>query len=218
MKRWLRAPHVLVAVVLMVGCYSGTSGSGNPSGDAGASSGSSDSDSGSSGDGTSDGTNPSDPGSGDSSDGATPSDDAGGGGSTPTVCTSGKTWTRGDLGSSSMHPGRACISCHDSNNGPSFDVAGTVYPTVHEPDDCNGAKATGAYVLIHDAHGVDTQLSINAVGNFYGRIQGFAAPFTAKVVSGGKERAMAAHQSDGDCNGCHTEGGKSGAPGRIQMP
>ena len=32
---------------------------------------------------------------------------------TPTVCTSGTMWTRGDRGSASMHPGGACITCHD---------------------------------------------------------------------------------------------------------
>jgi len=30
--------------------------------------------------------------------------------------------------------------------------------------------------------------------------------------------AMSALQTTGDCNGCHTEAGASGAPGRIQLP
>src|SRR6185369_17553767 len=55
------------------------------------------------------------------------------------TCTSGMTWTRGDHGSSVMNPGRACLACHAANHGPAFTIAGTVYPTGHEPDLCDGA-------------------------------------------------------------------------------
>jgi uncharacterized membrane protein len=37
-----------------------------------------------------------------------------------------------------MHPGGACITCHTIKGGPAFKVAGTVFPTLHEPNDCNG--------------------------------------------------------------------------------
>ena len=43
-------------------------------------------------------------------------------------------------------------------------------------------------------------------------------PFTAKVTYQGRERAMTAPQTSGDCNGCHTQAGANGAPGRITLP
>jgi hypothetical protein len=79
--------------------------------------------------------------------------DAGG---TATVCTSNTFWTNGDRGSASMHPGNACITCHATNSkAPKLTVAGTVYPTTHEPNDCNGAKGTGSSitVVVTDATG-----------------------------------------------------------------
>ena len=139
---------------------------------------------------------------------------------TPTVCTSGTNWTRGDRGSSLMHPGGACITCHDQRNqAPSFTIAGTVFPTAHEPDDCNGASGTtsGAQIVITDANGKITKIAVNSVGSFY--LQGSVAlPFRAKVVVGTRERAMFASQKSGDCNSCHTEKGENSAPGRIVLP
>ena len=76
---------------------------------------------------------------------------------TPLKCTSGSTWTRGDHGSDVMHPGGACISCHSmGGDGPAYAIAGTVFPSAHEPDDCNGAStsSSGALsVLITEANG-----------------------------------------------------------------
>ena len=43
-----------------------------------------------------------------------------------------------NAGSSSMHLGMVCIRCYSMGRGLSLSVAGTVYPTVREPDDCNG--------------------------------------------------------------------------------
>lgn len=141
---------------------------------------------------------------------------------TPLVCTSGVMWTRGDHGSSSMHPGGACINCHDkSNEAPTFDFAGTVYPTAHEPDDCNGVASTlGAKVVITDSQNHVFTVSTNSAGNFYrepGTTQ-FVPPYTAKVTVGAKERAMTTPQTTGDCNGCHTVNGTNMAPGRIMAP
>jgi len=140
---------------------------------------------------------------------------------TPLVCTSNQSWTHGNSGSSSMHPGRACISCHDtSRDAPSFQIAGTVYPTAHEPDDCNGVSSTsGAQVVITDANGVVLTLKPNSVGNFYdpGRPT-IALPYHAKVLRNGVERAMTDAQTSGDCNSCHTVDGANGAPGRIMLP
>jgi hypothetical protein len=131
------------------------------------------------------------------------------------TCTSGSNWTRGDRGSASMHPGVACIACHDANFGPSFSVAGTVYPTGHEPDDCNGAS--GITVVITDAKGQTFKIPTNSVGNFYSQAN-IATPYNAKVVSAKGERAMVASQTSGDCNSCHTQDGTNSAPGRITAP
>jgi len=136
---------------------------------------------------------------------------------TPSVCTSGTMWTRGDRGSASMHPGGACINCHDQQNGPSFTIAGTVFPTAHEPDDCNGGGTAGAQIVITGADGKVTKIAVNAVGNFYSQ-GAVALPFRAKVVVGTKERAMVGSQKSGDCNSCHTEKGDNSAPGRIVLP
>ena len=43
-------------------------------------------------------------------------------------------------------------------------------------------------------------------------------PYTAKVLFGGRVREMIERQTDGDCNGCHTEDGAKDAPGRIVLP
>ena len=138
----------------------------------------------------------------------------------PPTCTSNTTWTRGTSGSGSMEPGMACISCHASSGGeaPAFTIAGTIYPTAHEPDLCNGASGTdGAQVVITGANGVSTTVTPNGAGNFYytGTV---ATPFRAKVIYMGRERDMAAAQTSGDCNSCHTQNGTMSAPGRIILP
>jgi hypothetical protein len=151
--------------------------------------------------------------------GGSPTPDAGG--VTPVVCTSNQHWTLGDRGSASMHPGGTCISCHAmSSEGPKFQVAGTVYPTAREPNDCNGINgtATGTTVVIVDANNQSYTLPVNSVGNFYMQSGTVALPFHAKVVRGGSERAMVAAQMSGDCNSCHTQDGANGAPGRIVAP
>jgi hypothetical protein len=132
------------------------------------------------------------------------------------VCTSKTLWKDGDEGSGSMRPGGACITCHAQKGGPAFKVAGTVYPTAHEPNDCNGV-ATPVNIVITDAKGKQITIPTNGVGNFFqrGKVQ---APFKAKVVAGGKERVMNGTVSAGDCNSCHTEKGANGAPGRIMAP
>jgi hypothetical protein len=146
--------------------------------------------------------------------------DAGGGiadpYATPVVCTSKTMWTRGNNGS--MRPGEACNACHSLGEGPLFALGGTVYPTAHEPDDCNGGTvATMARVVITGADGQMITLTPNGAGNF--SYQGaLAKPYSAKLTYMGRERAMIATQSSGDCNGCHTEAGAMMAPGRIMLP
>lgn len=143
----------------------------------------------------------------------------GGGGNiynTPTVCTSKTTWNGGNSGSSRMRPGGACITCHTMRGGPAYTVAGTVYPTAHEPNDCNGVNGA-VTVVVTDANGVVTSLPVNTVGNFSSRVK-ITPPFKVKVTNGAKERAMAGALTAGDCNSCHTVAGVNGAPGRIMAP
>jgi hypothetical protein len=146
---------------------------------------------------------------------------------TPTVCTSGVTRRGGESGV--MDPGQACISCHArSGEAPAFGIAGTVYATAHEPDNCVGVNgrgtATGASVVVVDQAGRMATAPVNDGGNFYLRAGGLTPPLRAKVVFMGRERTMIAAVPSGDCNGCHTEKGAStqagtaAAPGRIMLP
>jgi hypothetical protein len=141
----------------------------------------------------------------------------GGASATAPVCTSKKTWKNGDRGSKLMRPGSACIDCHvKERKAPKFAFAGTVYPTLHEPDDCYGTPA-GVAVVVTDAKGKTATASVNAAGNFF--FEGtLTPPLAAKVVSGGRERAMKEPVATGDCNGCHTNAGAKDAPGRISPP
>lgn len=142
---------------------------------------------------------------------------------TPVTCTSNTNWTGGNRESPNMHPGGECISCHSSGEGPRFALAGTVYPSAHEPDDCNGLNGPpdGAQVIVTDANGMEFTMNVNSVGNFsYEPSRGatVALPYRAKVVRNGLERVMSATQTSGDCNSCHTESGSNDAPGRIMAP
>lgn len=132
-------------------------------------------------------------------------------------------WTLGDQKSSDMEPGSECQTCHSFGgeaSGKQFDMAGTVYPTAHEPDDCYGVA--GATVVITDKNGGTTDLSVSASGNFeHDDAVGFfkiATPYTALVKVGSKTREMITPQTDGNCDNCHTTAGANDAPGRIMMP
>jgi len=134
------------------------------------------------------------------------------------TCTSGMMWTKGNHGSAEMNPGLACIACHSTMRGPDLTIAGTLYPTGHEPDLCFGAAgAGGARVVITGADGQTITLTPTPSGNFHLGTS-VMMPFTAKVTYMGRERAMTAAQTTGDCNGCHTQSGANGAPGRITLP
>lgn len=144
-------------------------------------------------------------------------------GPTPTVCTSGTYWSSGNNGSSRMNPGLACIACHSQRGAPQFAAAGTLYPTVHEPDLCNGADGNGSYagasVEITDATGQTVSTSVNSAGNFYfDPSLNLTLPIRAAVHFNGKVREMVTAQNSADCNSCHTEQGTNGAPGRIALP
>ena len=136
----------------------------------------------------------------------------------PAVCSTNSDWTQGDSQSPLMHPGGTCIECHTSKGeGPRFTLAGTVMAATNDDTDCNGAE--GAMVEIKGADGKVITLTTNAAGNFYSEsMSALSTPYTAKILKGGKERAMTASQTVGDCNTCHTAAGANGAPGRILLP
>jgi nitrate/TMAO reductase-like tetraheme cytochrome c subunit len=112
-----------------------------------------------------------------------------------------------------MRPGNDCRSCH------SFSVSGTVYPSAHEPTNCNGTAAGGIKVVITGADGAILTLVPNSTsGNFYSS-SALKTPFSAKLTnSAGASRAMVSMQTAGNCNSCHTQNGTNSAPGRIMAP
>jgi hypothetical protein len=126
----------------------------------------------------------------------------------------------GGGGSPVMNPGRACISCHATESeAPRFDAAGTIYPSAHEPNDCNGVNANGAAAVVVDANGKTVTARANAAGNFFiAASENLQPPLRAKVVFMGRERIMLRSVPSADCNGCHTQGGTQMAPGRIVLP
>lgn len=137
------------------------------------------------------------------------------------TCTSNSNWTGGNRESPKMNPGQACIACHTrEDEGPDLTIAGTLYPTAHEPDNCNGQMGSSTvFVEVTDAAGRVFKLTPNSAGNFLLEDpDAFTFPYTARVVAGGLERVMVELQEEGDCNSCHTQGGKEGAPGRIIPP
>ena len=112
----------------------------------------------------------------------------------------------------------ACVSCHAVTNGGKLNVAGTVFPKLHEPDSCLGV-AGGVQVIITDAQGNDHTLAVNTSGNFYDNsLFGFQTPYKAKVVSASGSIAKISTQTNGDCNACHTTAGTQGAAGRLVGP
>lgn len=136
-------------------------------------------------------------------------------------CTSNLSWFLGNSLGDSMNPGEACIACHTSRRrGPNYQIAGTVYPSGHEPALCIPPinSAAGVTIEITDANGRVTNLTTNLVGNFHwsGTL---ALPYTARLITrDGRERRMIAPQRSGDCNSCHTPAGTMDAPGRITLP
>jgi hypothetical protein len=148
---------------------------------------------------------------------AGPLADAGAGGK---VCTSGKFWAMANNPSPLMYPGRACNACHQQQGGPNLRVAGTVYTALNESDDCNGkGPPPKLTVRITGSDNRITTLDVNEAGNFL-QLSGPRPrpPFRAVVTDGQKTRAMRGSVTSGDCNSCHTQQGRNGAPGRIIAP
>ncbi|HEY2511020.1 MAG TPA: hypothetical protein VGI39_09200 [Polyangiaceae bacterium] len=133
-------------------------------------------------------------------------------------CTLGSSGILGLIPGATMSPGLGCVSCHASTGAKKLNVAGTIYPTLHEPDLCLGAS-TGLQVILTDATGTAHTLSVNGSGNFYDDgLVAFPTPYTAKVVGPNGSIAMMTPQTSGDCNSCHTAAGTQGAAGRIVGP
>lgn len=143
------------------------------------------------------------------------------------MCSSGKTWTKGNEESPQMNPGQACLTCHSKMEpkiAMRFPIVGTVYPTGHEPDNCLGLDGLTEQVFVEitmaDARVV--KLPVNESGNFLYDVKNDGGavmfPFTARVLQGDLERKMLGPQTTGDCNSCHTQTGANGAPGRIVAP
>jgi hypothetical protein len=141
---------------------------------------------------------------------------AGVGGASGPVCTSKKMWTSGN--GNDMRPGEDCMNCHKTTR-PNFSISGTVYPTLREKNDCDGTATGGIKVVITGADGTVTTLTPSSTSGSFNATTSIKMPYTAKVTnSAGASRAMTASQSMGNCNGCHTQDGANGAPGRIMAP
>ena len=130
------------------------------------------------------------------------------------VCSSGQysTATEGP----SMKPGQACIACHTANGQRTWSAMGTVFPSLHEPNDCEGSN--GVIVELTGANGQVVTGTTNRAGNFLFNATSLTKPWSVKVKANGLERAMGGTITTGDCNSCHTQVGSSGAPGRIASP
>ena len=136
------------------------------------------------------------------------------------TCTSGKTWTGGNDGSPLMNPGEACNACHQQQGGPNLRIGGTVYPSLHEPNDCIGsAPPPQLRVVVTDSRNRTFNMIVNASGNFVTENGARPRPpLRAAVTDGVKTRPMQGTVTSGDCNSCHTQNGLNGAPGRILAP
>ena len=139
------------------------------------------------------------------------------------VCTSGTYWTQGTHESKDMEPGLQCVKCHDTPSGdeeaPHLAFGGTVYPTLHEPDLCNGkTDDTTTTVVVVDANGTEFPADVRAKGNFYLEQASIVFPIVAEVRNANGVAKMKDAVDDGDCNRCHTEAGDKDAPGRIIAP
>ncbi len=144
------------------------------------------------------------------------------------VCSSNVYWKEKDTGSELMHPGGKCLDCHNKMGptAPNFTVAGTVYPTSHEPDECNGVGSSmldggtpEVAIVITDRTGRTLPgIPVNSVGNFKYEVE-ILKPFNVKVVrADGRVNKMVMQAPHGACNLCHTQTGAEGAPGRIVAP
>ncbi len=135
---------------------------------------------------------------------------------TDDACDGGQAWELGLLGSEEMNPGEPCLSCHGADATPSFAAAGTVFDTFDAADDCYGAAEVT--VEVEDATGLIVTTTTNAAGNFYFEDVSLTLPIIARVSRNGETRTMPRFVHATDCNDCHSQTGKFGAPGRVRAP
>lgn len=149
---------------------------------------------------------------------------------TPT-CSSGRHWDPDDDdGTPLMQPGRPCLDCHDrerlddpdDDDIPTLIAAGTIYPSLLEPDHCMGAEDPDLVVILEGEDGVGrVELVPNSSGNFLvhaAKAPDLKPPFRVTIRRGDAERRMSIPAPHGDCNACHGATGKMGAPGRVLVP
>lgn len=131
----------------------------------------------------------------------------------PVNCSTGSFWTSGDSGSSLMHPGGNCNSCHTSSGeGPIYGITGTVQGALTDNIDCNGLS--GVTVTLTGANGETQNLTTNSAGNFFGSAT-VTAPYTASITKAGTTMQMVTAQSSFDCASCHADGATT--QGRIYL-
>ncbi|MBX3231350.1 MAG: hypothetical protein KF837_28760 [Labilithrix sp.] len=75
-------------------------------------------------------------------------------------------------------------------------------------------RAAPVSVTITDVRGRTETMQINEAGNF-SSTRRLNAPYKVAVTSPKGTRVMQRTINGGDCNGCHTQWGDAGAPGRI---
>ncbi len=131
------------------------------------------------------------------------------------ACSTGMFWQGGNEGTTAMHPGVDCITCHSGGEGPRYFIAGTIMGAVDDADDCQGVSAVT--VQITDADGAVHETTTNSAGNFFFN-SSLPVPYTVSLVRDGNTVSMLTPQSTGDCLSCHTAQGAGGAPGRIVAP
>ncbi len=148
------------------------------------------------------------------------------------ACVSGTYWGLGEQGDNNMHPGVACIHCHTLlQRGPTFALAGTLYTSINEADDCDGFPGTytapqqHGQIEVVDATGTTFIIVANDVGNFYTTYDlRFPLQHVTVRAPSGNTIQMIEPAPHGDCNACHTRGGTNTqpnhppAPGRIILP
>ena len=124
-----------------------------------------------------------------------------------------------------MQPGEACVACHAKPGGeaPRLAFGGTVYPSAHEPSQCNGADgsngAKGASVVVIDAEREVVLCQRQRRGELLRQARvNVVPPLKAKVVWMGRGRVMIGAVPSGDCNACHTQTGTTTVttPGTVR--
>lgn len=125
------------------------------------------------------------------------------------VCPSGLMWSFGDEGSTRMHPGSDCNSCHQREGaGPIYAGAGTVYVHDDESTGCFGVR--DADVVLTFSDGTRRTARSNVAGNFWFLPEDgpFKPPFRVSVGYGGTGYTAEQLHTDMNCGSCHQPGSR----------